>query len=331
MIDLERNVGMVVLRTWYRYRAPLCREHGMALAREWLIKTLVLGWWGVISFFFNFMAVAKDMQAWRLATRLPPPGSLAVTATPPVEPFTVVPPPTWGMPQLASVTVPASGAAGVQAALTAQLPNQLSSQPRPNELSATGSAGTAPQPPIPSPGPAVPAPTGGMAPPLPPAPPRATSPLRRFRGLFIIVAIVVVVAVVGVVFRDRITGNAGSLQVGDCFDLPAATATDATVGDVQHHPCTEAHGGEVYAVLTYPSAATDTYPPTDAFVAFGDPHCASSFQAYTGVTLDASTTLNAGYFFPIDTGWASGDRTVICYLVDAGGAPLTRSMKSAAP
>ena len=129
----------------------------------------------------------------------------------------------------------------------------------------------APQMP-PSGGPPV-APTGGMAPPLPPAPPRATSPLRRFRGLIIIVAIVVVVAVVGVVFRDRITGNAGSLQVGDCFDLPAdaVAATDATVGDVQHHPCTEAHGGEVFAVLTYPAAATDTYPPTDAFVAFARP------------------------------------------------------------
>ena len=89
-----------------------------------------------------------------------------------------------------------------------------------------------------------------------------TSPLRRFRGLVVIAAIVVVVAVVGVVFRDRITGNAGSLQVGDCFDLPAdaVAATDATVGDVQHHPCTEAHGGEVFAVLTYPAAATRHVP-----------------------------------------------------------------------
>lgn len=174
------------------------------------------------------------------------------------------------------------------------------------------------------------APTGGMAPPMPP-PARASSPLRRFRGLLIIVAIAVVVVVVGVVFRDRITGNAGNLQVGDCFDLPADATASASVGDVQHHPCTEAHGGEVFAVLTYPATATDTYPPTDAFDTFAANQCSTSFQTYTGIAFDAATTLDAGYFFPLDKGWATGDRTVICYLVDAAGQPLNHSMRSAAP
>ncbi|HXR27097.1 MAG TPA: septum formation family protein [Candidatus Baltobacteraceae bacterium] len=166
-------------------------------------------------------------------------------------------------------------------------------------------------------------------PPMPPA--RASSPLRRFRGLAIVVAIALVVVVVGVVFRDRITGNAGDLQVGDCFDLPADAAASAAVGDVQHHPCTEAHGGEVFAVLTFPADPGATYPASDAFDAFAADQCSSSFQTYTGIAFDAATTLDAGYFFPLDTGWASGDRTVICYLVDAGGQPLTRSMRSASP
>jgi len=174
-------------------------------------------------------------------------------------------------------------------------------------------------------------PTGGMAPPMPPRPARSASPLLRFRGLIVVLVIALVVVVVGVVFRDRITGNAGDLQVGDCFDLPADAAATSSVGDVQHHPCTEAHGGEVFAVLTYPASASDTYPPTEAFDTFAADRCASSFQTYTGIAFNDATTLDAGYFFPLDTGWASGDRTVICYLVDASGQPLTRSMKSAAP
>ncbi|HXX61201.1 MAG TPA: septum formation family protein [Candidatus Sulfotelmatobacter sp.] len=175
------------------------------------------------------------------------------------------------------------------------------------------------------------APTGAVAPPQAPPRARSTSSLGRFRGLLVLLAIAVVVVVVGVVFRDRITGNAGSLQVGDCFDLPAGAAASSSVGDVQHHPCTEAHGGEVFAVLTYPATASDTYPPTDAFDAFAADQCSSSFQTYTGISYDATTSLAAGYFFPLDSGWANGDRTVICYLMDAGGQPLTRSMKSAAP
>jgi Septum formation len=189
---------------------------------------------------------------------------------------------------------------------------------------------TAPLPP-PAGGPPM-APSGGIAPPsLPPGRARASSVLLRFRGLLIIVAIAVVVLVVGLVFRDRITGQAGDLRVGDCFDLPADAVASAGVGDVQHHPCTEAHGGEVYAVLTYPADAGATYPPSDAFDAFAADQCAATFQTYTGTAFEAATTLDAGYFFPIDSGWAGGDRTVICYLEDASGQPLTHSLRSASP
>jgi len=207
--------------------------------------------------------------------------------------------------------------------------------PQPTTAPATPDANPAwssPQPP-PAGGPPT-APTGGtMAPSTPWAPP-PKSRLGRWRGLVIAVAAIAVVVLVGVgvnAFRDQLPAKAGDLQVGDCFDLPADATASSSVGDVQHHPCTESNGGEVFAVLTYPADAQATYPAPDAFDTFAADQCSTSFKAYTGQDFEAATSLDAGYFFPLDTGWSSGDRTVICYLVDAGGAPLTRSMRSPGP
>ena len=54
----------------------------------------------------------------------------------------------------------------------------------------------------------------------------------------------------GLVLRDRLSGSASDLKIGDCFDVPA---TETDIKDVQHHPCTEAHTGEVFAVVTHPA------------------------------------------------------------------------------
>ena len=55
------------------------------------------------------------------------------------------------------------------------------------------------------------------------------------RGLLIRVGIIAVIVAVGFVFRDFLSGNAGDLKVGDCFDQPSTTNT--VVKDVPHHPC----------------------------------------------------------------------------------------------
>lgn len=46
-----------------------CRDHGMALTRSWLGKTVVQGWWGVISFFVSWFVVASDIAALVKASR----------------------------------------------------------------------------------------------------------------------------------------------------------------------------------------------------------------------------------------------------------------------
>ena len=44
---------------------------------------------------------------------------------------------------------------------------------------------------------------------------------RQFSGIIVIVVVALIVVGVGFLFRDRITGDAGSLKVGDCFRYPA--------------------------------------------------------------------------------------------------------------
>ena len=72
-VTLRRHVGMLILQKFYKVRAHLCRDHGRQEARSWLGKTLILGWWGVISFFVNFVAVGTDVVAYVRASRLPEP------------------------------------------------------------------------------------------------------------------------------------------------------------------------------------------------------------------------------------------------------------------
>jgi hypothetical protein len=142
-----------------------------------------------------------------------------------------------------------------------------------------------------------------------------------------IIAVLVVVAVaagIGFLFRDRLTGNAGDLQVGDCFMVPAGD----TVNDVQHHPCAEAHDGEVFVVDKY--SGTDTYPSTDDFDAWAAQYCGPAFQTYTGDSYDTRNDLSIGYFYPLEDGWGKGDRQMICYLTPLPeGTTVTVSYKKA--
>ena len=129
--------------------------------------------------------------------------------------------------------------------------------------------------------------------------------VRRF-GFLIVIAII---GVGGFLFRDRLSGNAGDLQVGDCFDVP--TGETRTVKDVQHHPCTEAHTGEVFAIVKYPG--DPAYPDEQARLAFVGQQCPAPFLAYVGAPLETSV-LDVGFFSPTSGGWSDGDRTFTCYV-----------------
>jgi len=82
LLKLRRHVGMILMQRFVSARAALCRDHRVALAKEFLRKTLVQGWWGLISFFVNFYAVYTDLMALSQARKLGPPVGAPTSASP---------------------------------------------------------------------------------------------------------------------------------------------------------------------------------------------------------------------------------------------------------
>ena len=75
---IRRHVGMLVLQRFVHITAPLCKEHATSMAKEFLGKTLVQGWWGIISFFANWFDVFTDLSVLSRAKRMAEPvGALA--------------------------------------------------------------------------------------------------------------------------------------------------------------------------------------------------------------------------------------------------------------
>jgi putative regulator of septum formation len=146
------------------------------------------------------------------------------------------------------------------------------------------------------------------------------------RSILIRVGIVGAIAGGAFLLRDFLPSNAGNLAVGDCFDLPA-TETE-TVEDVQHHPCTEAHGGEVVFVGDFDPAPSAFPSDAEMFVFFSS-KCITAFFEYTGLTDATSQHLDMSAFTPTQEGWGTGDRTVICYATSIDQSPMTTSLKKA--
>ena len=144
------------------------------------------------------------------------------------------------------------------------------------------------------------------------------------RSIGIRLGIVAVVVIAFVVLRPFLSGNAGGLSVGDCFDVPAGDSQ--TVTDVQHHPCTEAHTAEVIFVGDF-APTTGTYPTDDEFVNFGKASCVPAFNAYTGLDFETATTFDLQPFYPTADGWTKGDHKVICFAVRADNGPMTTTVK----
>jgi hypothetical protein len=66
---------LVILRRLRRRRGVFCRSCGLAIGREMQNTTLITGWWGPISFFWNFTVIARNARRlWRHAQLpVPPP------------------------------------------------------------------------------------------------------------------------------------------------------------------------------------------------------------------------------------------------------------------
>jgi hypothetical protein len=171
----------------------------------------------------------------------------------------------------------------------------------------------------------APAPVGGWTSGTPLTPSGRPAAKSRLRP--IIIGVVVVAVIVVAVLVNQLGGKpVTDLKVGDCFDVPTLTSESDTVDTVQHHPCTQSHTGEVIFVGDF-TGGTDAYPAVSDFDAFARNSCGPAFQAYVGTDLDSSQDLSIGYFYPLQDGWSSGQRSVTCYAEKVDESPMTSSVK----
>lgn len=183
-----------------------------------------------------------------------------------------------------------------------------------------------PTPPPPPPlAPPVPNQLSGAAMPAAPTAPPKKAPV--WQGLAIRVGIIAVIVIAGLVLRDRLSGNASDLRVGDCFDVPTSASNE--VSDVQHQPCTDPHDGEVFFVGDYPTQAT--HPSLEDFRGFATTNCVPAFESYIGRDYETDTEFDFGAFYPTSESWSSGDHEVTCHAVLIDGSKLSKSVKNAGP
>jgi putative regulator of septum formation len=144
------------------------------------------------------------------------------------------------------------------------------------------------------------------------------------QGLAIRVGIFVLIGIGALILRPFMAGSAGDLKVGECFDVPTAAES---IEDVQHHPCTDSHTGEVFFVGEFPIAAQGAYPGDEALAPMVDTLCTPAFAAYTGLLIDTDPVWTYGAGVPIAKDWADGKRRLMCYAHRMDDQPTTASIK----
>ncbi len=69
-VTVRRHVGLLFLQRFVTVNAVACRTCGRRLVSDFTLRTLVQGWWGAISFFFNWFVLAGNAFAWLRLGRL---------------------------------------------------------------------------------------------------------------------------------------------------------------------------------------------------------------------------------------------------------------------
>jgi len=109
------------------------------------------------------------------------------------------------------------------------------------------------------------------------------------------------------------TVNVLELEVGTCLnDVDQPLAQDLV--DVPAVECTTPHQSEVFAAVTVDGS---DYPGIDALTDQAVQGCQAEFQRFVGVEFAASE-LNFHYYYPTQSSWAVGDRSIYCVIFDPG-------------
>lgn len=103
------------------------------------------------------------------------------------------------------------------------------------------------------------------------------------------------------------------LEVGTCLnDVEQPIGQDMT--DVPLVPCDEPHESEVFAEILLDD---DAFPGIDAITAEASTGCLEEFSRFVGVDYQDST-LSFHYYYPTETSWSVGDRSIFCVGFEPG-------------
>jgi hypothetical protein len=72
-VKFQQGIGMGFMRKTRTIAGPLCRDCGTAQYRETQNRTLWTGWWGIISFFGNFIYLFSNFREYGKVRNLPEP------------------------------------------------------------------------------------------------------------------------------------------------------------------------------------------------------------------------------------------------------------------
>ncbi len=72
-IGLVRLIGLVLIFTWQSVSGAFCRDCGLRRCKEMTLVSLVMGWWGVISFFLNWIILTINIIQWVRLAAMPAP------------------------------------------------------------------------------------------------------------------------------------------------------------------------------------------------------------------------------------------------------------------
>ena len=113
--------------------------------------------------------------------------------------------------------------------------------------------------------------------------------------------------------RNRRTVLAMDLRAGDCIADPDSSMPEetTTVLAVDVVDCATPHDTEVIALVVHPADEQADYPGEDALIEHANDACVDRFVSWVGLSY-AESALEMIYMWPLSSGWARGDRTIIC-------------------
>ena len=103
-----------------------------------------------------------------------------------------------------------------------------------------------------------------------------------------------------------------TIKVGDCLNDGSATGE---VSEVPTVDCAEPHDSEAYASIIIDDG---DFPGDEALVAQAEAECGAAFSDFVGIDFESSS-LSYAYYYPTESSWASGDREILCLIVDPAG------------